>query len=106
MCIAETSTMPSATPLLFTIAATSSVMRMNSWRFLVLNQRYSVAVFIASEREAGVGVDVERGRDAGAILAQAGGRNHRGIIGREREARDEDRKAPAISLSDGVRAQP
>ena len=39
MCIAETSTMPSFTPLFCTIAATSSVMRMNSWRVLVLNQR-------------------------------------------------------------------
>src|SRR6187551_2541524 len=49
MCMAETSTMPSFTPLFFTAAATSSVMRMNSWRFLVLNQRYSVSVFIASQ---------------------------------------------------------
>ena len=37
--IAETSTVPSVTPLVFTIAATSSVIRMNSWRFFVLNQR-------------------------------------------------------------------
>ena len=39
MCIADTSAMPSCTPLFLTIAATSSVMRMNSWRSLVLNQR-------------------------------------------------------------------
>ena len=34
MCIADTSTVPSVTPLAFTIAAISSVMRMNSWRCL------------------------------------------------------------------------
>ena len=39
MCIAETSTIPSVTPLFFTIAATSSVMRTNSCCFFVLNQR-------------------------------------------------------------------
>ena len=39
MCIADTSTMPSFTPLFLTMAATSSVMRMNSCRFSVLNQR-------------------------------------------------------------------
>jgi hypothetical protein len=39
MCIAETSTIPSSIPLFFTIAAISSVMRTNSWRFFVLNQR-------------------------------------------------------------------
>ena len=39
MCIAETSTIPSRMPLFFTIAATSSVMRMNSCGVLVLNQR-------------------------------------------------------------------
>ena len=31
--------MPSRMPLFFTIAATSSVIRTNSWRFFVLNQR-------------------------------------------------------------------
>ena len=39
MCIAETSAMPSLTPLFFTIAATSSVMRTNSWRCVVSNHR-------------------------------------------------------------------
>ena len=39
MCIAETSTVPSLTPLFCTIAAISSVMRMNSCRFFVLKQR-------------------------------------------------------------------
>ena len=39
MCIAETSTMPSVMPLVATIAATWSVMRMNSCRCLVLNHR-------------------------------------------------------------------
>ena len=46
MCIADTSTIPSFTPLLFTIAATSSVIRTNSCRAGVVNQRYSVSVFI------------------------------------------------------------
>src|SRR5262245_6430837 len=46
MCIADTRTIPSFTPLVFTTEATSSVMRMNSCRFFVLNQRYSVAVVI------------------------------------------------------------
>ena len=39
MCIADTSAVPSFTPLFFTIAATSSVMRMNSCRCFVLNRR-------------------------------------------------------------------
>jgi len=39
MCIADTRAMPSFTPLAFTIAATSSVIRTNSCRFLVSNQR-------------------------------------------------------------------
>jgi hypothetical protein len=39
MCMAETSTVPSLTPLLFTMSATSSVMRTNSCRFAVLNHR-------------------------------------------------------------------
>jgi hypothetical protein len=39
MCIAETSASPSPAPLAFTTAATSSVMRMNSCRAFVLNQR-------------------------------------------------------------------
>ena len=39
MCIADTSTMPSRTPLFETMEATSSVMRTTSRRFDVLNQR-------------------------------------------------------------------
>src|SRR5215471_3952080 len=50
MCIDDTSTRPSLAPLLFTIAATSSVMRMNSWRFFVLNHRYSVCVSMKRSR--------------------------------------------------------
>src|SRR4051794_36079656 len=46
MCIAETRTIPSVTPLLPTIPATSSVIRMNSCRFLVVNHRYSVNVIV------------------------------------------------------------
>src|SRR3954447_15458034 len=42
MCIADTSTMPSVTPLFLTIAATSSVMRTISCRRFVLNHRQSV----------------------------------------------------------------
>ena len=39
MCIAETSTIPSCTPLVLTIAATRSVIRITSWRRAVWNQR-------------------------------------------------------------------
>ena len=39
MCMADTSTMPSRTPLALTIAATSSVMRTISRRCFVWNQR-------------------------------------------------------------------
>src|SRR4051812_48549068 len=54
MCMAETSTMPSFTPLLLTIAETSSVMRMNSCRFEVVNQRYSVntVIFVLARRSS------------------------------------------------------
>src|SRR5262249_33423453 len=50
MCIADTRTMPSLTALFSTMAAMSSVMRMNSCRFFVVNQRYSVTTFILSQR--------------------------------------------------------
>src|SRR5262249_60649146 len=50
MCIADTRTMPSLTALFSTMAAMSSVMRMNSCRFFVVNQRYSVKTFIVSQR--------------------------------------------------------
>jgi len=51
MCMADTSTMPSRTPLRCTIARTSSVMRTNSWRCFVLNHRYSYG----SCRNSGLG---------------------------------------------------
>jgi hypothetical protein len=38
----------STTPLFFTIAEISSVMRTNSWRFFALNQRWSVKTFMES----------------------------------------------------------
>src|SRR5688500_3326768 len=107
MCIADTSTIPSATPLFLTTAATSSVMRMHSWRFLVLNQRYSVSVFIFFlQREAGVGVDVEQAGRAGSIPAKASGGNHRRISGRERKAGNEHREPALVAAGDGVGAQP
>src|ERR1700691_3084187 len=53
MCIAETSTIPSRTPLARTIARTRSVMLTNSCAFFVSNQRYSVAVVIAVHRTGG-----------------------------------------------------
>src|SRR5689334_11491454 len=46
MCIAETSTMPSCTPLFFTKASTVSVMRTSSRFFFVSNHRYSVPDFM------------------------------------------------------------
>src|SRR5215204_2510535 len=51
MCMADTRTKPSLTPLFVTAAATSSVMRTNSCRFLVLNHRYSVSVFMSFKRQ-------------------------------------------------------
>src|SRR5688500_8860173 len=107
MCIAATSTIPSATPLFLTTAATSSVMRMNCWRCLVLNQRYSVSVFMVFlQRETGVGVEVGQGGRAGSISPKPGGRNHRRIIGRERQAGNEHRDAALVAADDGVGAQP
>src|SRR5579859_3231541 len=46
MCIAETSTMPSRTPLLLTICSTCGVMWTYARWVLVWNFRYSVSVFM------------------------------------------------------------
>src|SRR5688572_4833897 len=118
MCMADTRTMPSFTPLFFTTEATSSVIRMNSCRFFVLNHRYSVAVVIAaysstfqvpsscaeflfgvrgsafgvsSQRKCRVRIEVPSCRLAGTIRAEAGGGNHGCIVRRKRQPRDEHR---------------
>src|SRR5438067_9045677 len=52
MCMADTSTMPSLTPLFFTIASTCGVMWMYSRCLRVWNFRYSVCTFIECSAEA------------------------------------------------------
>src|SRR5687767_7369976 len=116
MCMADTRTMPSLTPLLATTDATWSVMRMNSCRVLVLNQRYSVVVFMTSVRGCGsldppqrqrrCRVDAPVAARTGAKRAQPRGGNHRGIIGGQAQGRDEHRQAGRRATGLRVAAQP
>src|SRR6187399_2551642 len=123
MCMADTSTIPSRTPLFSTMAATWSVMRTNSWRALVLNQRYSVVVFMCAwgpasagpglpegsphirQGQRRVGVDVPAAAPAGSKGAQAGGGDHRGIVGRKADVRHEHGHARGLAPRQGVAAQ-
>ena len=82
--------------------ATSSVMRTNSCRCFVSNQRYSVmrhcrAVrLVRCDRIVAMRVEVERRGLAALQPAQAGGRDHRGVVGRQRQRGNEHRHAVAF----------
>ena len=67
---------------------------------------YAIELGLAQSRSVASRVEVERRRLAALEPAQPGGGNHRGVVGRERQRRHEDRQALALAALGRVAAQP